>query len=199
MGRAFRGLYLLRAAASCGAARRRMAERWRRVGQNAGTVSAALEPVFAGGMALLAEARARLADDRVTVGLDGAGRGGLSVLLLDLSTALMLLRAVAEGDMAPTPACDEAERLHLPEQVAQVLTPALRGARAPALQVVLLQVSGLAAQVLALLETLAFETTELPAGLDAVGPWSLNGEADLEEPSAPARPRLRLVTPENDA
>lgn len=167
------------------------------MGRNAGTVAEALEPVFSGGMALLAEARARLDDAQLTTGLDGTGRADLSILLLDLSTALMLLRAVAEGDMAPLPACEEAERLDLPGQVARALTPALRGVRTPALQVVLLQVSGLAAQVLALLDEMALETTVLPTGMDAAGPWTL-GEEGLPDAPAPCGPRLRLVSSQED-
>ncbi|WP_454917799.1 hypothetical protein [Xanthobacter sediminis] len=171
------------------------------MGRDADIGGAALEPVFAGGMALLAEARARLADERAAAGLDGAMRAGLSVLLLDLSAALMLLRAAAEGDMVPGSACDEAERLDLPGQVARVLTPALRAARAPALQVVLLQVSGLAVQVLALLEALTLQSTVLPPPLASAGAWTVQDDAPHEDAQTekprrrPAgRPRLRLVS-----
>ncbi|MFG1401877.1 hypothetical protein [Xanthobacter sediminis] len=166
----------------------------------------ALEPVFAGGMALLTQARARLDDDAVAQGLDGAARSGLSVLLLDLATALMLLRAAAEGDMDPAAAGDEADRLDLPGQVARALTPALRCARAPALQVVLLQVSALAAQVLALLDALAEQSTQLAPDLEDAGPWLapdalaslvvMPGAAETEKPRQrlAGRPRLRLVS-----
>ncbi|MFG1418870.1 hypothetical protein V5F38_11950 [Xanthobacter sp. V0B-10] len=166
----------------------------------------ALEPVFGGGMALLAQARARLNDDAVARGLDGAARSGLSVLLLDLATALMLLRAAAEGDMDPAAAGDEADRLDLPGQVARALTPALRCARAPALQVVLLQVSALAAQVLALLDALAEQSTRLPPGFEGAGPWLApeglapgilaSEAAETEKPRQrpEGRPRLRLVS-----
>lgn len=162
--------------------------------------NAALEPVFAGGMTLLAEARARLADDRVADGLDGPVRAGLCVLLLDLSAALMLLRAAAEGDMAPEAAGEEAERLDLPGQVARMLTPALRMARAPALQVALLQVSGLAAQVLALIDALALQSPVLPSPLAAAGAWTTQAQEDAQTETPrqrPAgRPRLRLVSSE---
>lgn len=162
----------------------------------------ALEPVFSGGMALLAEARARLGDDRLVVGLEDAGRAGLSVLLLDLATALMMLRAAAEGDMAAAAAGEDAERLDLPGQVVRFLTPALREARAPALQVVLLQVSGLAAQVLGLLEALTLESTLLPQELDPAGPWSLRADplqanTPADEAAVPQRPHLRLVSPDD--
>ncbi len=182
-------------------------EEWQRLGRDADMGDEALEPVFSGGMALLSQARARLSDERLAAGLDGGLRAGLSVLLLDLATALMLLRAVAEGDMAAEAACDEAARLDLPEQVADSLTPALREVRAPALQVVLLQVSGLAAQVLALLDAMAehsaqhastLQSTELPPALDAAGPWVALEEAENEKPRQrpTGHPRLRLVSPE---
>lgn len=200
--RAARGLYLSPATAFGARVRARPAsdgtERY--LGRDADMGSTALEPVFAGGMALLAQARARLADTRVAEGLDGPVRTALSVLLLDLSAALMLLRAAAEGDMAAEPAREEAGRLDLPGQVARVLTPALRAARAPALQVALLQVSGLAAQVLALLDALALQSTVLPPPLEAAGPWTAPDETwpedtQTEKPRRPAGPpRLRLVS-----
>ncbi|MFG1479896.1 hypothetical protein V5F53_14740 [Xanthobacter sp. V4C-4] len=151
----------------------------------------ALEAMFDGGMALLAEARARLADERVCVGLEEAGRGALGVLLLDLSATLLLLRAATEGDMPACRARDAAEQLDLPGQVARALTPALREARAPALQVVLLQVSGLAAQLLVGLDALAH-----PVSDEGCAPVELRVGAPMEKPRRrPAgRPRLHLVS-----
>lgn len=108
-----------------------------------------------GAVALVSEARARLADARLAAGLDEKARAGLSRLFLDLSAALLPLEAAAARDMPAARALGEAERLDLERQVAEVLTPALRAASAPALQVVLLQVASLAADVLARLELLA--------------------------------------------
>lgn len=146
-----------------------------------------LDPVVEGGMALLAQVRARLADPTLTEGLDGAALAALSALSLDLSSALLLLRAAGEGDLVASHAVGEAARLDLPGQVARALAPALLKARAPALQVVLLQVNGLAAQVLALLDALA----EAADGSD--------GRAQQEKPRRrpTGRPRLHVVPPED--
>lgn len=175
------------------------------MGRDANKGTQGLGSMFGRGMALLAEARARLTDDRVATGLDAPARAGLSVLLLDLSAALLLLRTAAEGDMAPARAREAAGQLDLPGQVAQALTPALREARAPALQVVLLQVSALAAQVLALLDALADPAPcrrDVPsADLSpcAVPPEAAGEEANGAQKEKPrrrpaGRPRLHLVS-----
>lgn len=152
--------------------------------RNRGWAMDGLEPIVEGGMTLLADARARLADPSLSEALEGPRLGELATLLLDLTSALLLLRAVAAGDLPTVRGLAEAERLDLPGQVARSLAPALLATRVPAVQVVLLQVNGLAAQVLAVLDACA----EAPEPI-------AQQEKPRRRPSG--RPRLHVVPSED--
>ena len=71
--------------------------------------AAASAAIFNGGMETLASAQARLS----STSLDPSAADALRRLVLDASSALLMLDMLGEGDMAPEALRSEAARLHL--------------------------------------------------------------------------------------